>query len=126
MRIQRRAYCPREKELTKREYLSMINQAIAQGDERMSLLMQTLGGTGIRVSELRYITVEAVEKGEASIWLKGKNRTVLIAGRLKKRLQSYIRREKLTGGPVFVTSGRKPLEMCIRDRNESEDSDIGP
>ena len=110
MRIQRRAYCPGEKELTKREYLSMIDQAIAQGDERMSLLMQTLGGTGIRVSELRYITVEAVEKGEASIWLKGKNRTVLIAGRLTKRLQSYIRREKLIGGPVFVTSGRKPLD----------------
>lgn len=110
MRVQRRAYCSGEKELTKREYLSMIDQAIAQGDERMSMLMQTLGGTGIRISELKYITVEAVEKGEANIWLKGKNRTVLIAGRLKKRLQSYIRRKRLTCGPIFVTRGRRPLD----------------
>ncbi len=110
MRVQRRAYCSGEKELTKREYLSMIDQAIAQGDERMSMLMQTLGGTGIRISELKYITVEAVKKGEANIWLKGKNRTVLIAGRLKKRLQSYIRRKRLTCGPIFVTRGRRPLD----------------
>ena len=110
MKIQRRAYCAAKKELTKQEYLKLVERAAAQGDERLSMLIQTLGGTGIRISELEYITVEAVKSGEASIWLKGKCRTVLIAGKLKKRLQEYIYRNKLTHGPVFVTRGEKPMD----------------
>lgn len=81
-----------------------------KGNEKLSLVIQTIGGTGIRVSELKFITVEAVENGEAYISSKGKNRKVLLPGKLCKLLKKYIRRQRLEAGSVFITRTGKPLD----------------
>ena len=73
-------------------------------------MLQTICGTGIRISELEYITVDAVRRGEAVIQLKGKTRRILIAGKLKKLLCRYLQKEKLVEGPVFVTKNHRPLD----------------
>lgn len=110
LKIQKKVYCLQERELTKYEYLKLINAARDRHDERLSMILQTIGGTGIRVSELCYITVEAVRRGEAVICLKGKTRTILIARKLRKKLQGYLKREKIKEGPIFVTRNHKPLD----------------
>ena len=86
IKFQRQIYCPEEKELTKAEYMRLINTAKQKGNERLNLLIQTICGTGIRVSELQYITVEAVKCGEAIVSLKGKTRSVFIVKELQKKL----------------------------------------
>ena len=78
IKLQRQIYCPEEKELTKAEYMRLVNTAKQKGNERLNLILQTICGTGIRVSELQYITVEAVKNGEAVVSLKGKTRTVFL------------------------------------------------
>ena len=87
--MQRKIYCPEEKELTRDEYFRLVNAAKAKGSERLSLLIETICATGIRVSELQYITVEAVKCGEAVVSLKGKTRTVFIVKELKQKLLRY-------------------------------------
>lgn len=109
LRIQRKAYCAKEKELTKAEYLRLVVAAEQQDNRRLSLLIQTICGTGIRVSELQYITAEAVRAGEATIQLKGKTRAILIAGKLRKALKEYICREMILSGPVFISRNGKPM-----------------
>lgn len=83
-KVQKRAFCPEDRELTKTEYLRLINTAYNNGNEKLSLIIQTICGTGIRVSELQYITVEAVRKGEAVVNCKAKTRTILIVKALQK------------------------------------------
>lgn len=85
LKLQQQVYCPEEKELTKAEYARLIRTAKQKGNERLSLVIQTICGTGIRVSELQFITVEEVEKGEAVVSLKGKTRTVFIVKDLQKK-----------------------------------------
>ena len=108
-KVQKQTYCPEEKELTKAEYIRLTETAQKQGDERLSLLIQTICGTGIRVSELQYITVEAVQKGEAVVSCKAKTRTVFIISALRKKLLQYIKKNKIKSGPVFVTKTGKPV-----------------
>lgn len=103
LKIQRRPYCTEEKELTKKEYLSLIQTAKKSKNQKLSYLIQTICGTGIRVSELRFITAEAVRAGEAVIRLKGKTRIILIGGKLQKELRRYMKKEEIQKGPVFVT-----------------------
>lgn len=110
LKIQQKAYCSAEKELSKAEYLRLVKTAEQEDNQKLALLLQTICGTGIRVSEVKYITAEAVNRGEASIRLKGKNRTILIPKKLQKRLKDYIRREKIKDGPVFITRTGKPLD----------------
>lgn len=107
IKIQRQTYCPKEKELTKQEYLKLVNAAGSRGNERLNLLLQTICGTGIRVSELQYITVEAAKCGEAKVLLKGKNRIVFIVSDLRKKLLNYAKRHKITSGPIFITGAGK-------------------
>lgn len=109
IKIQRRLYCPKEKELTKTEYMRLVSAAKQKGNERLNLIIQTICGTGIRVSELRYITVEAVKRGEATVSLKGKTRSVFIVKELKKKLLRYIAKQKITSGSVFITRSGKPM-----------------
>ena len=111
-RVQKQTYCPEEKELTKEEYLRLIKTAQKQGDERLALMIQTICGTGIRVSELQYITVEAVKKGEAVVSCKAKTRTVFIISALRKKLLPYIKKNKIKSGSVFVTKTGKPVNRC--------------
>ena len=107
LRIQRQLFRNSSRELTQAEYLKMLNKAQELGKERLSLLMQTICATGIRVSELKYITVEAVKKGMAEISLKGKIRTILLTGKLCKKLLKYAKGQKITSGEIFITrSGR--------------------
>lgn len=109
IKLQRQIYCPEEKELTKAEYMRLVNTAKQKGNERLNLLIQTICGTGIRVSELQYITVEAVKCGEATVSLKGKTRTVLIVKELKQKLLRYAAEQKITSGAIFITRSGKPM-----------------
>ena len=105
--IQRRAFRDQQKELTRPEYERLIRTAAALGKERLSLLMETIGGAGIRVSEVKYITVEAARTGRAEISLKGKIRTILIPGKLARKLLKYAKKHKIASGEIFLTrSGR--------------------
>lgn len=106
-KIQKSAFCPEEKELTKAEYIRLIQVARKRGNERLNLIIQTICGTGIRVSELQYITVESVQKGEAFVNCKGKNRRIFIVAELRKKLLRYIKERKIRTGAVFITSGGK-------------------
>lgn len=108
LRCQRQIYCAEEKELTKEEYLRLLEAA--QGRPQLNLVMQTICGTGIRVSELKYFTVEAVRRGEISVCCKSKTRTILVPGKLKKLLLNYARRRGITAGPVFVTRSGNALD----------------
>ncbi len=85
---------PRRKELTKAEYMRLVSTAKQKGNERLNLILQTICGTGIRVSELQYITVEAVECGEVVVFFKGKIRSVFIVKELKK-LPGYAAEQKI-------------------------------
>lgn len=109
IKLQRQIYCPEEKELTKAEYIRLVNTAKQKGNERLNLLIQTICGTGIRVSELQYITVEAVKCGEATVTLKGKTRTVFIVKELKQKLLRYAAEQKITSGAIFITRSGKPM-----------------
>ena len=110
LKIQRRIFDSEEKELTKAEYQRLLQAAKAKQNERLYLLLQTVCSTGIRVSELKHITVEAVVNGKAEISCKGKRRTVFLPDKLCKMLKRYIRERKITSGPVFVTKNGKPLD----------------
>ena len=110
LKIQRSVYCSEEKELSKSEYFRLIQAAEKKKNKRLALLLQTICGTGIRVSELKYITAAAVNCGEAVIQLKGKTRTILIPKKLQKKLKNYLRRERIVEGPVFITRTGRPLD----------------
>lgn len=87
----------------------IISTAKQKGNERLNLLIQTICGSGIRVSELQYITVEAVKCGEATVSLKGKTRTVFIVKELKQKLLRYAAEQKITSGAIFITRSGKPM-----------------
>lgn len=109
IKLQRQIYCPEEKELTKAEYMRLVHTAKQKGNERLNLLLQTICGTGIRVSELQYITVEAVKCGEAVVSLKGKTRSVFIVRELQKKLLRYVAEQNITSGAIFITRNGKPM-----------------
>lgn len=107
IRTQRQTYCTEDKELTKAEYLRLL--AASKENEQLNLLIQTICGTGIRVSELQYFTVEAIRYGEVSVDCKGKTRTILVPGKLKNILLNYAKKHNITTGAIFVTRTGKPL-----------------
>lgn len=109
IKVQRQIYCPEEKELTKAEYMRLVNTAKQKGNERLNLILQTICGTGIRVSELQYITLEAVKRGEVVVSLKGKTRSVFIVKELQKKLLRYAAEQKIKNGVIFVTRTGKPI-----------------
>lgn len=109
LKIQQSIYCSEEKELTKNEYERLCHTAKKRHNERLNLVLQTICGTGIRVSELQFITVEAIRKGEAVVSMKGKTRSVFIVRALQKKLLLYISERKITSGPIFVTHAGKPI-----------------
>lgn len=109
MKLQRQIYCPEEKELTKAEYLRLVNTAKRKGKERLNLILQTICGTGIRVSELEYITVEAAKSGKAVVALKGKTRSVFLVKELQKKLLRYATEQNISSGTIFITRNSKPL-----------------
>ena len=109
-KVQKKVFCSEEKELTKSEYVRLVNAAKQKCNERLNLIMQTICGTGIRVSELKFITVEAVRKGEATVSCKNKTRTIFIIRDLQKKLLKYIRAKSIVSGCVFITKSGKPID----------------
>ena len=110
LKIQKSMFCDEGKELTRAEYTRLVNAAQQEGNERLSLVIQTICATGIRVSELKFITVEAVRSGKAEISNKGKRRTIFLPEKLRRTLKKYIQKQKRTAGCVFVTKTGKPLD----------------
>ena len=111
IRQQRQVYCAEDKELTKGEYLRLLEAA--GKDEQLHLVLQTICGTGIRVSELAHFTVERVRRGEISIHCKGKTRTILIPSRLRSLLLRFARTRRITAGPIFRNAWGKPLSRTL-------------
>ena len=109
LKLQQQVFCHEEKELTKAEYTRLCRTAERKHNERLNLILQTICGTGIRVSELQYITVEAVKQGEAVVNCKAKTRSVFIVKELKQKLLRYAAEQNIKSGMVFVTRSGKPL-----------------
>lgn len=109
LKVQRRLFRDAGRELTRPEYDRLLETARERGQERLALLMETICATGIRVSEVCYITVEAARRGRAEISLKGKIRTILLPGKLCRKLLKYARKNKTVSGEVFLTKNGKGL-----------------
>ena len=109
LKIQRRLFRSTERDLTKEEYTRLVETAFLDGRERLALLMESICATGIRVSEVRYLTVETAEAGRAEISLKGKIRTILIPGKLCRKLLKYAKKQKIASGEIFLTRSGKGM-----------------
>lgn len=107
LKLQRQTFAAEEKELTKEEYIRLVNAS--QKDQRLNLIVQTICATGIRVSELRYFTVEAVHSGTITVRCKNKTRNIFVPGKLKQKLLNYARRERIETGILFRTRNGKPI-----------------
>ena len=128
-KVQRQTFCNEEKELTKSEYIRLCKEAEKEQNERLSLILQTICGTGIRVSELQFITIEAAQKGEAVVSCKNKTRTVFIVRELQKKLISYCKRHGITTGQIFVTKNGKPMSrtnIWREMKSLCEDAGVNP
>lgn len=108
LKTQRKIYAPKERELTRAEYLRLLQAA--EPDRRLWHLLQTMCATGIRVSEVRYFTTEAIRQGEVTVHCKNKTRTILVPGKLRKLLLRYCKDCGITVGPIFRTAMGKPLD----------------
>lgn len=103
LKLQKKLFREESRDLTKDEYARLVGTAIKVGKERLALLMETICATGIRVSEVRYITIEAVQQGRAVISLKGKIRTILLPRKLCRKLLKYAKKQKTVSGEIFLT-----------------------
>lgn len=110
VKCQRAIFRAKERELSKAEYLRLLDTAKRQGKERLFLIMEAVCATGIRISELKYITVQAAQAGQAMVNCKGKCRIILIPRKLRTQLLRWAKGRKITAGPVFQTSGGKPMD----------------
>ena len=108
LKVQKETYSTQEKELTMAEYKRLVHAA--ERNERMKFVIETICATGIRVSELRFFTLEAVKQGEVIVQCKNKIRKIFIPKSLKKLLIKYARKRNIESGPVFITRGKKPLD----------------
>ena len=109
LKLQRQMFRKSEKDLSKEEYQRLVQAAHEKGDLRMELILETICATGIRVGELKYITVEAIRAGVAEIALKGKIRTILLPRRLCRKLQKYAKQQKIASGKIFLTQDGLPV-----------------
>ena len=109
LRVQRRLFRDAGRELTRPEYERLMETARSRGQERLALLMETICATGIRVSEVQYITMEAAKRGRTDIFLKGKIRTILLPEKLCRKLLKYAGKQKTASGEIFLTGNGKSL-----------------
>ena len=110
LKVSRRVFCPENREIDKDEYERLVKTAYKKGDERMAMLLQTICATGIRVSEVPYITIEAVKAGKAEVECKGRIRTVFLTSRLCYMLLDYAKKSHIDSGMIFVTRSGKALD----------------
>ncbi len=109
LKLQRRLFREECRNLNRSEYDALLKTAKCRGNERLALLMETICATGIRVSEVQYITVEAAQSGREDISLKGKIRTILLPGKLRRKLLQYAKKQKTASGKIFLTRSGRPL-----------------
>lgn len=109
VRIQKNLFREKSRELTKEEFLRLVETAELQGKKRLSLLMETLCATGIRVSEIKYITLEAARMGMTTVSLKGKVRTIMLPAKLCRKLIKYAKKEKIASGEIFLTGNGRSM-----------------
>ena len=129
IRLQHQIFCSEDKELTRAEYVRLIRAAKQKKNDRLNLIIQTICGTGIRVSELQFITVDAVRRGEATVNCKGKIRTVFLVKALKKKLLQYAKEKHITTGSIFVTRSGNPVSRTSIWREMKalcKDADVNP
>ena len=110
LKIQKALFRDEARELSCKEYEQLVRAADQEGNSRLSLLIQTICATGIRVSELKYVTVEAVQKGKTEVFNKGKRRMIFLPAKLCHILKHYIKKRKIESGAVFVTKTGNPLD----------------
>ena len=110
LKCQQQMFIGSRKELKQEEYLRLVETALQKGQEQIALVMETIASTGIRISELRYITVEAVQQGCANVNGKGKSRQVFIVKELRKKLSKYLKQKKIKSGPIFLSQKGNPLD----------------
>ena len=110
LKVSRRVFCPENREIDRDEYKRLVKCAYKRGDERMAMLLQTICATGIRVSEVPYITIEAVKQGKAEVECKGRIRTVFLTRRLCYMLLDYAKKSHIDSGMIFVTRSGKALD----------------
>lgn len=127
LKVQRQAFLQEARELSKKEYERLLNAALAKNKEQLYLLMLTAGSTGIRISELVYITAEALKIGRAEICMKGKNRTIILPKELRKKLLKYADKRGIESGPIFRTKSGRPLDrsnICHDMKKLSEEAKV--
>ena len=107
---QRQVYCPEERDLTKKEYYRLIDTARVLKKERLGLILQSICSTGIRISELKFLTVKAAYQGVAYVDCKGKCRQVFLPKRLRVLLLQYVKKQQIKSGPIFITKHGKPMD----------------
>lgn len=110
VRIQKEIFARPEKELDKEEYRKLVAAATENGDGRLALIMEVICGTGIRVSELEYFTLEAIKNGQIRVRNKGKVRVIMIPHKLKMKLLYYAKQTKIHAGCIFITKFGNPLD----------------
>ncbi|WP_102411415.1 tyrosine-type recombinase/integrase [Beduinella massiliensis] len=104
LKVQRKMFRDSSRDLNRDEFGRLVCAARAADNERLALLLETICGTGVRVSEVKYLTVEALKCGRAEVDLKGKIRTILVPGKLAKKLLKYCQKQKITSGEIFITA----------------------
>ena len=109
LKIQRRIFRDAEKELTRNDYIKLVETANGLGRDRLALLIETICATGIRVSEIKYITVESISNKRTEISLKNKIRTILLPEKLCRKLKKYAKKRKIASGEIFLTRSGKGL-----------------
>lgn len=109
-KVQRKVFSSEDRELSKAEYKRLLDAAMRNNNKRLFMLIQTICGTGIRVSEHKYITVESLKAGQAMVNNKGKSRTIFINKKLKRMLLTYCKEENIASGPIFITKSGKPMD----------------
>lgn len=129
LKIQKEIFMREEKELTRAEYGRLVRTAERKGKERLSLLIQTICATGIRVSELEFITVEAVKRGRAEVNCKGKRRVIFLPARLQKKLKAYAAKKGISEGVIFAEKSGRPLHrgnIWAEMKKLCKDAEVSP
>ena len=109
-KVQKLLYSRPEREMTEKDYGRLVRSVRKSGDEQLSMLLQTIGSTGIRISELKFITVESLDEGRADIYNKGKSRVVLLPVELTRLLKKYCQKAKIISGSIFITKHGNPID----------------
>mgnify|MGYP002647451760 FL=1 len=129
LKIQKEIFMREEKELTRAEYGRLVRTAERKGKEQLSLLIQTICATGIRVSELEFITVEAVKRGRAEVNCKGKRRVIFLPARLQKKLKAYAAKKGISEGVIFAAKSGRPLHrgnIWAEMKKLCKDAEVSP